>query len=242
MTTSQRVLPDGPSERRSLLVAETFTSFQGEGPSAGQPAAFIRLSRCNLTCGFCDTPYTWDWSRYRPDAEAARRTPGYLAAWALAQPTRLVVMTGGEPLIQQAALIPLADRLAHAGRQIEVETNGTIAPLPQLTGLVSQFNVSPKLSGSGMPASTRLVPAALAALAATGKAVFKFVICRAQELAEVAALEAEHALTPVWVMPEGTGEQAVVEGMRALADEALARGWNLSGRMHVLLWGDQRGR
>lgn len=240
MTTGQRV-PANP-ETRGLLVAETFSSFQGEGPSAGQPAAFIRLSRCNLTCRFCDTPYTWDWSRYRPDAEATRRTPAYLAGWALAQPARLVVITGGEPLIQQAALTPLAHRLAHAGRQIEIETNGTIAPLPELADLVSQFNVSPKLSGSGMPAATRLVPAALAALAATGKAIFKFVICRAQELQEVAVLEAEHGLRPVWVMPEGTSEQAVLQGMRALADEALARNWSLSGRIQVLLWGDERAR
>ncbi len=107
---------------------------------------------------------------------------------------------------------------------------------------MSQFNVSPKLSGSGMPAATRLVPAALAALAATGKAIFKFVICRAQELQEVAVLEAEHGLRPVWVMPEGTSEQAVLQGMRALADEALARNWSLSGRIQVLLWGDERAR
>ena len=93
-----------------LLVAETFTSFQGEGPSTGQPATFIRLSRCNLSCQFCDTPYTWDWARFHPAAEARRQVVAELADWALAQPARLVVITGGEPLLQQAALIPLASR------------------------------------------------------------------------------------------------------------------------------------
>lgn len=226
----------------SLLVTETFASFQGEGPSAGQPAAFIRLSRCNLTCGFCDTPYTWDWSRFRPDDEATRQPTGELAAWAMAQQARLVVITGGEPLIQQPALAPLVARLADAGRQVEVETNETIAPAPQLAEMVSRFNVSPKLSGSGVAGNRRLVPAALAVLAATGKAVFKFVICHSRELAEVAALEEKYGLAPVWLMPEGTSEQAVLEGMRTVAAEALARGWSLSGRLHVLLWGDERGR
>ena len=226
----------------ALLVAETFTSFQGEGPSAGQPAAFIRLSRCNLACAFCDTPYTWDWSRFRPDAEATRQHPGDLAAWAAAQKGNLVVITGGEPLIQQEALIPLAARLAEAGCQVEVETNGTITPLPGLAEAVTRFNVSPKLSGSGMGESRRLVPDALRALVSTGKAVFKFVICRPDELGEVIALESGLGLAPVWVMPEGSSEQAVLGGMRDLAGTALERGWGLSPRLHVLMWGDQRGR
>lgn len=229
-------------EPASLLVAETFTSFQGEGPSTGQPAAFIRLSRCNLTCEFCDTPYTWDWSRFHPGTEASRQTAGDLAAWVTAQRTGLVVITGGEPLIQQAALIPLITALADAKRTVEVETNGTIAPLAGLAGLVTRFNVSPKLSGSGVTESRRLVPSALRALAATGKAVFKFVICDPGELDEIAELEAAYGLAPVWVMPEATSQQALTAGMQAIAEAALARGWSLSGRLHVLLWGDARGR
>jgi 7-carboxy-7-deazaguanine synthase len=231
-----------PREPATLLVAETFTSFQGEGPSTGQPAAFIRLSRCNLTCAFCDTPYTWDWSRFHPGTEATRQTAGDLATWVTAQRTELVVITGGEPLIQQAALIPLITALADAKRMVEVETNGTIAPLAGLAELVTRFNVSPKLSGSGISEGRRLVPSALRALAATGKAVFKFVICDPGELDEIAELEAAYGLTPVWVMPEATSPQALTAGMQDIAEAALARGWNLSGRLHVLLWGDARGR
>ncbi len=242
MTTAGSRVALSSSGVGALLVAETFTSFQGEGPSAGQPAAFIRLSRCNLTCSWCDTPYTWDWSRFRPDVEARRLPVGDLANWVLAQPTALVVITGGEPLLQQAALLPLANRLVQAGRRVEIETNGTIAPASELVSVVTRFNVSPKLSGSGVPDERRLVPAALATLASTGKAIFKFVICQQDELAEVAALESEHGLSPVWVMPEGTGDQVVLEGMRAIADAALTCGWCLSARLHVLLWGDVRGR
>jgi 7-carboxy-7-deazaguanine synthase len=231
-----------PARSRSLLVAETFTSFQGEGPSVGQPAAFIRLSRCNLDCHYCDTPYTWDWSRFRPDVEAERRPTDELADWALTERADLIVVTGGEPLLQQAVLLPLVIRFTGAGRRIEIETNGTIPPAPELTGAVTRFKVSPKLSGSGVPDERHLVPAALAAFAATGKAIFKFVTCHQGELDEVAALEVAHGLSPVWVMPEGTSDQAVLGSMRAVAGKALAGGWCLSGRLHVLLWGDVRGR
>lgn len=231
-------LTENPSR---LLVAETFTSLQGEGPSAGQPATFIRLSRCNMWCTYCDTPYTWDWSRYRPE-DADRRTGADLAGWAESQPARLIVITGGEPLLQQQALAPLVTRLAGAGHRIEVETNGTIAPVPDIADGVTQFNVSPKLSGSGVPAARRIVSDALTALAGTGKGIFKFVISDPAELAEVRDLETRFGLAPVWIMPEGTSEKAVLAGMRALEQAARTRGWSLSSRLHILLWGDQRGR
>ena len=67
---------DGPG----LLVAERFgverPTFQGEGPSSGVPALFIRLSRCNLTCTWCDTPYTWDTSRFDVVDEPPGQVPG----------------------------------------------------------------------------------------------------------------------------------------------------------------------
>jgi 7-carboxy-7-deazaguanine synthase len=233
------VLPHPP---RGLLVAETFTSFQGEGPSTGQPAAFVRLSRCNLNCAFCDTPYTWDWSRFSPDVEAERWPLTELANWVLGQGPTLVVITGGEPLLQQTALVPLIDRLVAAGRRVEIETNGTVVPAAELSGAVTQFNVSPKLSASEVPEHKRLAPAALSTFAATGKAVFKFVICRHAELTEIAALENAYGLAPIWVMAEGTTQAAVLQSMQALADDALSRGWCLSARLHVLLWGDTRGR
>ena len=56
-----------------LVVAEIFgPTWQGEGPSAGQVAAFVRLGLCNLTCAWCDTAYTWDRSRFDLRAELRR--------------------------------------------------------------------------------------------------------------------------------------------------------------------------
>jgi hypothetical protein len=62
------------------------------------------------------------------------------------------------------------------------------------------------------------------------------------DLEEIAGLQAAFGLDPVWVMPEGTSSTAVLGGMRLLAEEVIARGWNLSTRLHDLLWEDARGR
>jgi 7-carboxy-7-deazaguanine synthase len=110
----------------SLVIAEcfgdTFPTFQGEGPSSGTPALFIRLSRCNLTCGWCDTRFTWDWKNYDPRSESARRTAGDLAAWATDADVEMVVITGGEPWLQQQGLITLVRRLLADGKRIAFET------------------------------------------------------------------------------------------------------------------------
>ncbi|MGH3822135.1 MAG: 7-carboxy-7-deazaguanine synthase QueE [Pseudonocardiaceae bacterium] len=119
----------------------------GEGPSCGRQALFVRLSRCNLSCPRCDTPYTWDWQRFDVGAETRRLTAADILDWALGYPTELLVITGGEPLLQQDLLVPLVTGLAAAGRRVEVETNGTIVPAPVLVDAVAGFNVSPKLAG-----------------------------------------------------------------------------------------------
>ncbi|MEU2874033.1 hypothetical protein ABZ769_33370 [Streptomyces olivoreticuli] len=62
------------------------------------------------------------------------------------------------------------------------------------------------------------------------------------DLEEIDALVARHGLNPVWVMPEGTTANAVIEGMRALSPEVAARGYRLATRLHVLMWGNERGR
>jgi 7-cyano-7-deazaguanosine (preQ0) biosynthesis protein QueE len=226
-----------------LRVAELFgPTLQGEGPSIGQRALFVRLSGCNLACSWCDTPYTWDWDRFEQVEQSRDMASAAIADWVLAHDAALVVITGGEPLIQHRNLLPLVAALHEAGRQIEIETNGTIAPDAALLSLVSRLNVSPKLAGSGVPADRRIRPTALRALRECGKAVFKFVIADDTDIAELIELQARYAFDPVWVMPQGVSEQTVLAGLRALAVPALAQGWNLSPRLHVLLWGDERGR
>jgi 7-carboxy-7-deazaguanine synthase len=219
-----------------LVVSEVFgPTVQGEGPSLGRRAGFVRLGRCNLACTWCDTPYTWDWSRFDPAAELHRRDAAGVVAEVEAMDVGLVVVTGGEPLLQQRALVPLLAALKP--RRIEIETAGTVAPNAEVVALADQFNVSPKLANSGNPSEKRHKPDVLRAFQDTGKAVFKFVVADAAELDEVASF----AVEPVWIMPEGTTADRVREGLAALAGPVIERGWNLTTRLHVEMWGDKRG-
>jgi organic radical activating enzyme len=217
----------------TAILTEKFESFQGEGPWTGQRCAFVRFSRCNLKCGFCDTPESWDWSRYDP-AEVSERVPvAELASWVREREVSMVVLTGGEPMLQQPAMAALARGVAPA--RVQVETNGTMPPSPELATVVDLWVVSPKLANSGMSHSVRIRPAALTALADTGRAVFKFVVTDpGRDLDEIAQLVAEHHLNPVWVMPEGTTREEVLAGMDALYGPATERGWNVSTRLHIL--------
>jgi 7-carboxy-7-deazaguanine synthase len=227
----------------SLLVAEIFgPTFQGEGPSAGRLAAFVRLSRCQLRCSWCDTPYTWDRRRYDLRAESRRMTGAQVWQAVKGIEAGLVVITGGEPLLQQGRLVWLADMCRATGRRVEIETNGAVVPGSGIAGACRQFNVSLKLANSGMPARTRLRPAAIEALASSRKAVWKFVVTAPADLDEIAGLQRRYGLEPVWVMPEGTTSEQVLGRMREIADPVLARGWNLTPRLHTLLWEETRGR
>ncbi|MFC5188040.1 7-carboxy-7-deazaguanine synthase QueE [Actinomadura harenae] len=230
-----------------LIVAECFgvekPTFQGEGASCGHPALFIRLSRCNLSCTKCDTKYTWDWSQFDPREESTKRTVAELVDWATSSPVELVVITGGEPLLQQeGGLVPLVRRLLAAGKRVEFETNGTLAPVADLVVDGVRFNVSPKIASFGMNEAKSIVPAALKALVASERAIFKFVASSVPDLDRIAGLADAHRLSPVWVMPEGTTAPAITETLRVLADPVAARGWHLTTRLHVLAFANTRGR
>lgn len=226
-----------------LIVSEVFgPTFQGEGPSAGRRAGFVRLGRCNLDCAWCDTPYTWDWARYDPARELRRMPVADIIGQLELMAPEIVVVTGGEPLLQQRRLATLVAGCVERGWPVEVETNGTRAPEDALARTVARWNVSPKLANSGVAEADRIKPEALAALRATGRAAFKFVVAGEADLDEVAALVDAHDLRPTWVMPEGTDAATVLARARTLADPVISRGWNLTPRLHVLLWGDERGR
>lgn len=109
--------------RGYLSVFHIFKTIQGEGPYAGHPAIFIRLSGCNLQCPQCDTDYT-----SRSDLISPQEILDRIEA--LGHPSRLVVITGGEPLRQN--LTPLVIKLQAARYRIQIETNGTLPPCPGL--------------------------------------------------------------------------------------------------------------
>lgn len=225
----------------TLPVVETFHSFQGEGPSAGTRATFIRLGGCNLSCSWCDTPYSWDASRFDLRAEMTPWTVENLVRAATVHGAPLVVITGGEPLLHQsnpAWAEFLGEIHDDEVRGIQVETNGTIAPAE--TGYL-EYVVSPKLEHSGQRPPDIAVLRKFAEIYAT----FKFVVRAVSDLDEVATIldQVDEYYTPdVWIMPEGIHPDDIIQSASILADAVLNRGWNLTLRQHVLLWGNERGR
>ncbi len=235
--------------------AEIFASLQGEGPSMGRPSTFVRLSRCNLACRWCDTAYTWRFTgdnRPHRDDLAFERSANQLALDEAEVAARIValspdrlVITGGEPLLQGAALARTvaAVKEARPGFHVEIETNGSVAPHAALDAQIDQYNVSPKLAHSGNPADLALIPERLAAWTADRRAFFKFVVATPDDLAEVAALAATYAIPGerLFVMPEGTDSATLRERSVWLSDAALKAGWRFTDRLHIHLYGDTRG-
>ncbi|MET8880675.1 MULTISPECIES: 7-carboxy-7-deazaguanine synthase QueE [Streptomyces] len=214
----------------------------------GRRCGFLRLGGCNLSCRWCDTPYTWDWQgisdsgvRYDPKVELHRRSVPSVAEELLGLGVGLVVISGGEPLSQQVRLLPLIDTLLDAGVEVEFETNGTRVPDGRLVRPGVRFNVSPKLSHSGDPAERRIVPQALRRFAVTPGVTFKFVCRTTADLDEVAALVDDFALESVWIMPEGQDPDAIDKHMQEIVSSVIDRGWNVTTRLHTLVWGHKRG-
>jgi 7-carboxy-7-deazaguanine synthase len=99
----------------TLVIHEIYASIQGESTFAGLPCTFVRTTGCNLRCSWCDTPQAF--------YGGTRMRRADVLATALATGTKLVELTGGEPLLQPG-VVPLLRELSDAGRTVLVETSG----------------------------------------------------------------------------------------------------------------------
>lgn len=230
------------STDRELRISEIFESLQGEGPSAGLPSVFLRLATCNLGCSFCDTKYTWDWTQFRYEEQVSRQHISGTAARLTSARARRLVITGGEPLLQQKALAPLLDSLGDDWL-VEVETNGTVAPSPALSSRIDQWNVSPKLANSGEPIERRIVPGALISLRDTGRAWLKWVIGTAGDAEEASEITVslEWPRSRVLFMPLASTRSELVERAPVVTHLARDRGFATSPRLHIERWDGKRG-
>ncbi len=224
-----------------LEVSELFASLQGEGPSAGAPAYFVRLARCNLRCRWCDTGYAWDFGRHRFEEAVKVMEVGEVAKAVRRGHQPSVIITGGEPLLQQDNLAVL---LAELERDAEVETNGTVVPGPELLACVGRWIVSPKLTSSGVPDGARFRPDALGALGATGRAWLKIVVLDDAEAEEAERLvdAAGWPRDRVCLMPRSLTRAELRERSPVVARACLERGFRFSTRLQLELWDGQRGR
>ena len=150
-----------------LFVTSLFFTLQGEGPFAGKPAVFIRLAKCNLTCSFCDTFFDdGDWLTFEEIESRVYSTicdywnnQGKTApTWAIngfnSYPGVVLVLTGGEPLLQDNISPFMQRQLAHYGA-VQVESNGILDTIvPEGVTLVC----SPKCSEKNGVAIKYLAP------------------------------------------------------------------------------------
>lgn len=232
---------------------EIFLSLQGEGARIGQPSVFVRLSNCNLACRWCDTPYTWHFDDSMPHNNAPpadRRANQMLldtddvAARIVAEAgtCRHLVLTGGEPTLQQPALVALVNALG-SDWHVEIETNASLPLAPAFDALVHQINASPKLAHSGNDEARRINPAVLTTYAQDRRAWLKFVVASVDDVTEVLALAEAHALprARILLMPEGTSSAVLRQRMAWLAPLCVQHGLGLTDRLHIHLYGDTRG-
>lgn len=234
---------------------EIFETIQGEGRHIGEPATFMRLSGCNLQCVWCDTPYTWNWTgtdfehngdqKYVKEEQRISLTVGEAVNRISGQTNERIVITGGEPLMQQNQITNLIVQLRseYPEYRFELETNGTIKPNPALIDLVDQFNVSVKLQNSGMPEKKRLKSPALETYAQLPKADFKFVIDTPEDLEQVLALAEQYDIpaTRIYLMPQGINQEQQTEKEQWVAELCKQYKFNFTPRLHIALWGDERG-
>ena len=126
----KKFFKDAPAD--SLYVTSMFFTLQGEGPYAGMPALFIRLGKCNLACSFCDTFFDdGNWMNPLEIATAmhfaklAHWNDRSVPKWAHGNDNIVLVITGGEPLLQ-SNLSAFLDRQSTNFKAVQIETNGTI--------------------------------------------------------------------------------------------------------------------
>ena len=217
-----------------MKVNEEFASIQGE-ISVGRLAYFIRLSGCNLACGFCDSKHAWDAGVETKVDELVTRAENF----------PMVVITGGEPMLQREEVAKLVNKLKkkNPSIRIEIETNGTIQP----TGINKIdnvfFNVSVKLKNSDNEFSKRINRRVISWYNDVG-ANFKFVVDNQDDIDEVSLLVQDMGIKKgqVFLMPEGCDRDTQWKKTEKIITLAKNAGFNFSPRFHVLLWDTERGK
>lgn len=235
-----------------LKVNEIFGPVQqGEGKSIGKEVMFLRLAFCNLHCIWCDTPYTWNWvnTKFKHPKKFEISKEVHLMDFGevifnligLKKQVKSLVISGGEPLLQQVRLIPLLEVLKSVGWWIEIETNGSVLPLDKIFNLVDQFNCSPKLANSGNSKKKRIKPEILATLAQNPKSTFKFVVSRERDISEITAMIECFNMKQVYLMPLGMTVNELKQTREMTKRLCVQYNLNFSDRFHIVKYGGQRG-
>ena len=225
-----------------MKISEIFESIQGEGTNAGKPAIFLRTAECNLRCSWCDTKYTWDWSNFDYATEVNEISIKEIRKELEQFTNRHLVITGGEPLMQQDDLAELLTFLK-PDFYVEVETNGTILPNNALSALVDQWNVSPKTINSGNPLALCEDSECYAFFSKQKNCYFKYVVESENDLTEINNLIEKYGLVRdrIMLMTQASTKEEMAEREKAVFFLSKKNNLSYSPRMHVVKWGNQRG-
>ena len=226
-----------------MRVNEIFYSLQGEGFLAGVPSVFVRLAGCPLRCRWCDTKYAWD------EKAGKNYSIDKIIQTVQQWPCKLVVITGGEPMIN-SDLPQLLRQLKTADKHITIETAG-IAYIPEMP--CDLISISPKLSNSAptdpelasIHEDSRLDIAVLGKLIESYQFQLKFVVDSKSDLAEIQQTIKEIGnvdLTKVMLMPQAPTRDELLLKSPMVAEMCKQTGFAFSQRLQVLLWNNQKGR
>ena len=193
-----------------LKVNEIFNSFQGEGVYAGTPATFLRLSGCNLNCSFCDT----DFKDY--DELTVSMVKNIIVETMEKYKTDILVITGGEPLLQYDEVNQLINQLNY---KVQVETNGTIIKVP----LNATYMISPK----------KEIEKIFKFYKNYDKAYFKFIIQDNHDLQQINELIQEYDYNKeVYLQPVYQNAQEIT---KLILKKHLPFKYKISGQLHKYL-------
>lgn len=210
-----------------MILNEIFYSIQGEGLNAGVPAVFLRFGNCNLKCRWCDTKYTWHPKR----ADNFQISlPQLFKKIRKFKNCKHLVITGGEPMLQQDAISAI--RREFPSYYIEVETNGN-KPATCFND-VDLFTVSYKLKNSGnRPYELKII---------NKKCAYKFTVTSRKDFKEIEAVIKKYQLPKekIFLMPEGITSAALSKKYQFILKYCLKKGYKFSARLQVLIWGNKR--
>ena len=207
---------------KRLYVQDIFSTIQGEGPLSGTPAVFLRLGGCNLSCTFCDTEFESFRSMgvlniISSIKDLASSKNGELT-------TKLVVVSGGEPMRQPIELI--CSILLDEGFNVQIETNGTLfRDLPNEVDIVC----SPKNAGNGY---FQIRPDLMRRISA-----LKFLISKSDKnYSSVPEVGQQDYNTPIYIQPmDERDEIKNLENREFCVELAQRYGYKLSLQIHKIL-------
>lgn len=211
-----------------------FFGFQGEGNTQGKNSLFIRIPKCNLRCDFCDSKFTWEEGNNVDDITLNR----------MLEKAHNVVITGGEPLIKKNHSL-ITSWVRKYSADFEIETNGTI----QLPGDVIQtfnhykvqLNISPKENVEQVFNTFDTTPYIMETL--PKYYILKFLFTDEKDIKYIEHFQQKYNLhsSKIYVQPKGIDIETLVQTVKSNYNTIINRGWNLSLRNHIVIFGDKKG-